>query len=126
VDPARRWHPERMTTGGTLAVIVPVLVAMLGATLGSMTIVVHVIGSRIDHFERSVDARFEQADRAIGTRFDAVGTRFDAVGTRFDDLGVRIDRVESRMGRLETRQDETLERLGSLDVRLKVLEQRPG
>lgn len=119
MDPAQRWHPEGMTTGGKLAVIIPVLVAMLGATLGSMTIVVHVIGSRIDHFERSVDARFEQADRAIGTRFDAVGARFD-------DLGGRIDQVESRMGRLETRQDETLERLGSLDVRLKVLEQRPG
>ncbi len=95
-----------MTAGGTLAVIIPVLVAMLGST----TIVANVLAGRIDQLARNVDARFDQSDRAVNARFD--------------DVGERIDRVESRMGRLETRQDETLERLGGIDVHIKVLEQR--
>lgn len=100
-----------MTTGGLLAILIPVLVAMLGAVFAIM----QVLGGRID-----------QLDRNVGARFADTGTRFDDVNRRFDDMGGRIDRVETRMSRLESRQDETLDRLRSVDVRLKVLEQRPA
>jgi archaellum component FlaC len=45
---------------------------------------------RLDHFERSVNERFDRVDE----RFDRVDERFDRVDERFRQIDGRLERIE--------------------------------
>jgi DNA anti-recombination protein RmuC len=52
---------------------------------------------RLDHFEKSVNERFDRVDQ----RFDRVDERFKLVDKRFDQIDKRFDQIDKRLERME-------------------------